>query len=126
MKKQFPLGLKKIFLIHFIVGAIFGLVLLFTPDMLGTMSGQPILEPIAYRMVGAAVLAFSASSWLAYREHLWDKVRIVVQMEILWCILFVLVSLYGLFSGQLPVMDWVNIIIIGAFGIFFTVFYFRS
>jgi hypothetical protein len=126
MDKQISPGLNRTFLAHFIVGMIFGLVLLLVPDFLGTMSGQPILEPIAYRALGGAILAFSFSSWLAYKETLWDKVKIVVLMEIVFSILFVLVSVYGIFSGQLPIMDWMNVIIVGGFGIAFAVFYFRS
>ena len=126
MDKHISPGLNKTFLAHFIVGLIFGLVLLLVPDVLGTMSGQPILEPIAYRGMGAAIVAFSVSSWLAYKEKLWDKVKIVVQMELVLTILIVLVFVYGIFSGQLPLMDWMNVIIFGGFGITFAVFYFRS
>ena len=126
MDKQISPGLNKTFLAHSIVGAIFGLVLLLVPDVMGTISGQPIIETIAYRGIGAAVLAFATSSWLSYKEELWDKVKIVVQMEIVWTTLFVVVSVYGILSGQLPAMDWMNVIIVGGFGITFAIFYFRS
>jgi len=126
MDKQISPGLNKTFLAHSIVGAIFGFVLLLVPDVLGTMSGQPIIESIAYRWVGAAVLAFSVSSWLSYKQKLWDKVKIVVQMEIVWTTLFVVVAVYGILSGELPAMDWINVIIVGGFGITFAIFYFRS
>ena len=126
MDKLISPGLNKTFLAHAIVSAIFGFVLLLVPDVLGTMSGQPIIESIAYRWVGAAVLAFSVSSWLSYKQKLWDKVKIVVQMEIVWTTLFVVVAVYGILSGELPAMDWINVIIVGGFGITFAIFYFRS
>jgi hypothetical protein len=125
MEKQIAPGLKTAFLVHFFVGALFGLILLLAPDIMGTLSGQPIVEPIPYRGMGAAVLAFSASSWWANKEKLWDKVKIVVQMELVWTSLFVLVFGYGIISGQLPPMDWMNVVIVGGFGITFAVFYFR-
>jgi hypothetical protein len=47
-------------------------------------------------------------------------------MEIVWTFLFSIVFSYGILSGQLPQMDWMNVIIVGGFGIAFAVFYFRS
>jgi hypothetical protein len=126
MDKQVLPGLKTLFIVHFIVGLIFGLVLLLIPELLGTMSGQPILEPIAYRMVGAAIVGISCSSILAYKQKLWDNVKIIVQMEIIWTIFFVAVSIFGLVTAQLPPMDWVNVIIVGGFGIAFAVYYTRQ
>lgn len=126
MDKQISPGLKITFLAHFVVGLLFGLVLLLVPDVLGTLSGQPIIEPIAYRGMGAAVVALAVSSWLASKEKLWDKVKIVVQIEIIWTVLFVIVSVYGILTGQFPPMDWMNVIIVGGFGIVFALYYFRS
>jgi hypothetical protein len=123
MEKQISSGLKITFLLHFIVGLFFGLVLLLVPEVMGTIGGQPILEPIAYRIVGAAIIGFAASSWWSYRETLWESVRIVVQVEILWPFLFVVVSVYGILTGQLPPADWVNVLIVGGFGIAFVYFY---
>jgi protein-S-isoprenylcysteine O-methyltransferase Ste14 len=125
MEKQVLPGLKIAFLVHCIVAAFFGFVLLLVPEFMGTISGQPIVEPIAYRGMGAAILAFAASSWWANKENSWDKVKIVVQMELVWTSLFVLVFGYGIISGQLPPMDWMNVAIVGGFGITFAVFYFQ-
>ena len=125
MDEQIPYGLKITFLVHVVVAGIFGLVFLLIPEMFGSMMGAPIKEPSTFRLVGAALIAFAASSWFAYRETLWERVKIVVQMEIVWTILGVLATLYGLVFEGLPVGDWMNVVILGAFAVAFIFFYSR-
>ena len=126
MEKQISSGLKTTFLVHFIVALIFGLVYLLIPDLWGNLISWPIKEPAVYRLVGAAVLGFGASSWWAYKATAWDKVIIVVQMEIVWTILGTLVMLWGLLFAGLPVFGWVNAIILAAFAAAFGYFYFQK
>jgi hypothetical protein len=125
MEKQIPYGLKITFLVHVIVAGIFGLVFLLIPEMFGGMMGAPIKEPSTFRLVGAALIAFAASSWFAYRETVWERVKIVVQMEIVWAILGVLATLWGLMFEGLPTADWMNVLILGAFAVAFIFFYSR-
>ena len=126
MEKQISSGLKTTFLAHFIVGVAFGLIYLFIPEAWGNLVNWPILEPTAYRLIGAAILSFAASSWLAYRESAWEKVKIVVQMEIVWTILGTLVMLWGLIFASLPAFGWVNAVVLAGFAAAFSVFYFRQ
>jgi len=119
-------GLKTTFLVHFIVGLIFGLLQLLIPDQAGSMLGIPVPDAWALRLVGAAILAFATSSWFAYRADVWEKVKIVVQMEIVWTVLAALVLLAGLLFGGLAAGEWVNFIIMAAFAVAFIVFYQRE
>ena len=125
MDEQIPYGLKITFLVHAVVAGVFGLVFLLIPEMFGGMMGAPIKEPSTFRLVGAALVAFAASSWFAYRETVWERVKIVVQMEIVWTILGVLATLYGLVFDGLPAGDWMNVVILGAFAVAFIFFYSR-
>ena len=125
MEKQISSGLKTAFLVHFIVGLAFGLIYLLIPEAWGNLISWPILEPTVYRLIGAAMLGFATSSWLAYRETAWERVKIVVQMEIVWTILGVLATLYGLVYEGLPTGDWMNVVILGAFAVAFIFFYSR-
>ena len=126
MERQIPKGLKITFLVHFIMAVIFGAGFLLIPEMVTGMLGARAMEPSTFRLVGAAMLAFGTSSWLAYRQTLWDRVKIVVQVEIVWTLLGVLDMLWGLTFEGLPAADWTNVLILGAFAIAFTYFYSRA
>ena len=125
MEKQISSGLKVTFLVHVIVGAIFGLVMLLVPGMWNLL-GVTVQEPAMYRLTGAAILGFTTSSWLAYKETAWEKVKIVVQMEIVWTILATLVLLWGLIFAGLPAIEWMNAVIMGGFAAAFSFFYSRA
>ena len=125
MDEQIPYGLKITFLVHFVVAVVFGAGFLLIPEMLTGMLGARTMEPSTFRLVGAAMLAFAASSWLAYRQPVWEKVKIVVQIEIIWTLLGVLATLYGLIFEGLPAADWMNVVILGAFAVAFIFFYSR-
>jgi hypothetical protein len=126
MDKQISPGLKATFLVHAILGCIFGLFYLLMPDVWGNLVGVPMQEPGWYRAIGAAILGFASSSWLAYRETAWEKVKIVVQMEIVWSVLGTLVTLWGLIFAGFPTSDWLSALILGGFAVAFSVFYFRG
>lgn len=123
MDKGISSGLKTTFLIHAIIALIFGLLYLLIPETLGKFIDWPTTEPEVFRTIGAAVLAFGASSFWCYRASSWEAVKIVVQTEIVWTVLATLVMLYGLLFANLPAFAWVNTILMGGFAAAFIVFY---
>jgi hypothetical protein len=125
MDKQISKGLKTTFLVHIIVGLIFGLFMFLYPKG-WSIFGVDVKEPEMYRLVGAAILGFTASSWWAYKESLWDKVKIVVKMEIVWTTLAALALLYGLLFAGLPAIEWLNFVIMAGFAIAFGYFYSKA
>ncbi len=123
VEKQIPRGLRITFLVHVIVAGIFGLVFLLIPDVYARLTGLPVQDwgmSIA-RMLGAAQLGFALSSWLAYKQTLFERVKIVAQMEVVWSILGTLAAGYGVIFGGFPVVYWTNVVIMAAFGVAFTV-----
>jgi hypothetical protein len=126
MEKKIASGLKTTFLVHLIAGAVFGLVYLLIPDWFGNLVGWPVKDPFVYRLLGAALLGITSTSWFAYKATTWESVKIVVQMEIIWTILGTLVTLGGIFMVGLPVMAWLNAIILAAFAVAFTYFYTKA
>jgi hypothetical protein len=127
MEKPIRSGLRTTFLLQAISHAVFGIVFLLIPEAFATLVGLPVADwamSIA-RMLGAAQLGFSAACWFAYKETLWERVKIVVQMEIVFNVMGTLAALYGLTLGGLPAMIWPNLIILVVFGVAFTVLYYR-
>jgi len=123
MERKIKPGLKYTFLAHFIVALILGLTYLLVPQTYGTLLKWPVPDPIVYRLLGAALLGLATSSILAYRETAWEKVIIVVRMEIVWLALAVLVMLWGMIFAGLPAIGWLNTAILAAFLAAFSVFY---
>ena len=95
-------GLRLLFLVHFVVGLVFGLLYLFIPAMFMGWLNVPVQDALPYRIIGAAILAFSASSWYCYMNPEWERVKIVVLAEIVWTVLNVLINLYGLIFAVAP------------------------
>ncbi len=126
MDKQIAPGLRITFLVHGIVGLVFGLPQLLVPEAFGNLFGLAVPDPTFWRLVGAAVLGFTATSWLALRATKWDEVKTIVVGEIVWPVLATLVMLWALLSGAWPLTGWLNAIVLGAFAVAFTFFYFEE
>jgi hypothetical protein len=118
--------LKTTFLVHFIVGLLFGLGFLLIPVPVGSIYGLNVQEPEIYRLLGGAMLGFAFSSWLSYQASDWESVRIVVAMELFWTALGTLVMLYALLFAGFPAAGWVNAVILAAFAVAFGRFYFQK
>ena len=120
---KFSSGLKTLFLVHFVVGVVVGLLYMFVPKLFGGWFGMSISDEFPYRIIGAAVLGFTASSWYCYNADAWEKVKIVVLAEIVWTGLNTLICMYSLFLGGAPAGIWVNLVIMAGFAIAFAYFY---
>jgi hypothetical protein len=119
-------GLRTLFLVHFVLGLIFGLLYLFIPGMFMGWLGVSLQDEYAYRIVGAAVLAFTVSSWFCYQAAEWERVKIVVLAEIVWAGLVALLGLYALIFTGAPAAFLINVIIMAGFAAAFAYFYFKK
>lgn len=126
MDKQILPGLKLTFLIHCIVALIVGLVFLLAPQFWASLFGQTLPENGIYRVLGAAILAFGASSWWAYREQLWERVKLLTEMEMVWTILGALITVYALMFETMIVAGWIMAITLALFAIVFVYYYVRE
>ena len=123
MEVRMSSGLKYTFLGHAIIATFFGLVYLLIPETWNELIKWPFEEIDAYRLLGAAILGYGTSSWLAYRATTKDAVLIVVRMELVWTALGTIVMLFGVLSERLPTISWVLVVILAAFVVLFSVFY---
>ena len=105
----------------------FAVTYLFFPvlydDLTGCLSNQ---VPQIFRLLGTAILGYAISSFLAFRETSWDKVKIVAQMECVITILFPIVILLALLFWGLPAIGWMSFVVMSGFAIAFNVFYFKG
>jgi len=85
--------------------------------------GWVYLDPITLQLLGFAFCAFALSSFIAWKETEWEKVKIIVIMEIAWFMGGVYVMFWSLYWLPLPPMGWVYLIVFSAFLFAFIVFY---
>ena len=127
MEKKISAGIRYTFLVHGIMMSIFALTYLFIPvlwgDLTGCLSNQ---VPQVFRLFGTAILGFAISSFLAFRETAWEKVKIVAQMECIITILFTIVILLALLFWDLPTIGWMYFVVMSVFAIAFNIFYFKE
>jgi hypothetical protein len=121
--KKVRAGLRITFLGHAICALVFGLIYLFIPDIWGDLVNWPATETAPYRLIGAAMLAFGASSVLAYREIDWDKVILIVRTEIVWTGLGTLVLLWAIIFDGAPAIGWLYVVLMGIWTVLFSIFY---
>jgi hypothetical protein len=124
MQKQITSGLRILFVVHGVVGLVFGLAQLLAAEAYANLVGLPLPDPFLLRLVGAAILGFTASSWLALLATTWNEIRIIVAAEVVWATLGALVMLWAVLAGVWPALAWVNIIILAAFAVAFAYYYF--
>ena len=96
---------------------------LFIPDIWGDLVNWPAPETAPYRLIGAAMLAFGASSVLAYREVDWDKVIIIVRTEIVWTALATLILFWALVTDGAPAIGWLYVVLMAVWTVLFSIFY---
>lgn len=124
MNEKIVKWLKLTFLIHFFVGILFGIIYMIFPDFFFIIIGWTYNDPVITRVLGAAMIGFAMSSLLAWRETDWLKVKIIVQMEMVWLALGTIMLFISAFSYYTPIFIWVVIAIFLAFLIAFAYFYY--
>ncbi|MFX0001594.1 MAG: hypothetical protein ACFE9Q_09720 [Candidatus Hodarchaeota archaeon] len=93
-------GLKRTFLINFIVSLVFGILLFFMVDIYLDWFGVHFNVPFSFMggLFGGALLGYACASFIAWQQTEWDKVKIVVIMEIVWHILGVYIFFWWIYG----------------------------
>jgi hypothetical protein len=120
MTGQTSKGLRIVILVYAIYSVIYGLIHVISPEMVGAV------DPAVERVLGAAVLAFAFGAGLAYLERAWDRVRIVVLVQVAWMILYTITMAWGILAGGIAAMAWPAVIIGAIFAVLLTILYVRE
>ena len=120
MKGQTSKGLRIVILVYTIYSVLYGLLHVASPEMVGAK------DPANERVLGAAVLAFALGAGLAYLERAWDRVRIVVLVQVAWMILYTITMAWGILAGGIDAVAWPAAIIGAIFAVLLTVLYIRE
>lgn len=106
--RSFNRLLKYTFLIHAVIALIFGFPLLIVPGrFLGIFNWMPI-DPLISRLLGAALIGLGWSSIRGYLASYWSEVSIIVEAEMVFCVLAVIGLLRHLLIANYPWYVWMT------------------
>jgi hypothetical protein len=91
MVKEILKGLKWTFFMNFIVFVVFGALILFLVEEFMAWFNLPYLVIGYGALFGGALLGYASASFIAWQQTEWEKVKIVVLMQIVWHMLGVFV-----------------------------------
>ena len=119
--KAIPNGLRTWFVIHFVADMLFGIPLLFFPNLLLPLLGWTTYDPLTSRLVGAALMGIGLESLLG-RNGSAETFRAMLNLKIIWASSAIFAILAALFEGSPPV-SWA---FLGIFTVFWGVWvYYR-
>jgi small-conductance mechanosensitive channel len=116
MTYEYSKILKYTFLAHFIVAIAFGLGYFFVPNVIMDITEWPFADFYVVRMLGAAFIGIACSSILSFLEDSWEKVKIVVQLELIWLVFGITGAFWTLLgSVEYPLFSIVGPLILVVF-----------
>ena len=120
MKGQTSKGLRITLLVYAISSVLSGLFHMVGPQ---TVVAQ---DQAIERVLGGAMLAFALGAGLAYRERVWERVKIAVLMQVAWMILYTITLAWGVLTGGLLADSWPSTIMGAVLAILLASLYFRE
>jgi hypothetical protein len=119
-------ALKTTFLVHAVVAALVGALLLLIPGRFLQALGWAPIDPILSRLLGAAFLALAWSSFRGWRASEWAQVAILVELEVVFTVLGCMGLLRHLLFSRYPLMVWLDFAVFLAFAIAWLIFLLRA
>ena len=120
MNEQTSRTLRMVLLVFGAFWTVYGLLHVISPELM--LAKDPPVE----RVLGASVVALAVAGWLAYRERVWARARLLVLVLILWMILYTASMTWGLLAGGIPAAAWPPTILGAAFAVLLGVLYSRE
>jgi hypothetical protein len=110
-------SLRTLFLIHAVVGVIFGVPMLIAPGRLLMFVRWWPIDPIVSRLLGAAILALAWSSFRGWRADDRARVALLLEMEAVYTVLGCVGLLRHLLFGSFPFVPWLVFAILAIFAV---------
>lgn len=99
-----PNGLRRWFVVHFVADMLFAIPMFFIPIRFFTLLGWRIVDPIATRMVAAALFGIGIESLLS-RNASRDSFKTMLSLKIIWSSAAVIGLAMGLISGLFSIIS---------------------
>ena len=112
-KSEVPDSLRFWFVVHFALDIVFAVPLLLVPEFLMPLLGWHTVDPIASRLVGAALMGIGGESLLGRNESV-EVYRAMLNLKIIWASSAVVGIGLGLIAGG-AVVGWVFLGIFAGF-----------
>ncbi|MCJ7772199.1 MAG: hypothetical protein MUP22_03580 [Desulfobacterales bacterium] len=109
-------GLRFWFVVHFILDVIFAIPLLLFPVETLQFFGWTQIDPLATRLVGAALMGIGTESFLGRNASV-DSFRAMLNLKIIWSLSAVFGITLSMIQGGAPLFGWVFLAIFGSFSI---------
>lgn len=109
---QVPRALRNWFLIHFAVDVIFAIPLMIMPVYFLKLLGWQTVDPVASRLVAAALFGIGIESLLSYKSEI-SAYQGMLNLKIIWSLAAVAGITISLFQGDQsrPVILWLLLIV---------------
>ena len=101
---EVPNSLRTWFLIHFVADMITGVPLLLFPELVMPLLGWTAIDPIATRVVGAALMGIGIESYLGRNAGI-DVYRAMLNLKVIWSSSAILGIGLGIWQGG-PKAGW--------------------
>ncbi len=112
VQSEVPQALRKWFLIHFVVDFIFAIPLLITPVFFLSSLGWQIVDPVASRLVAAALFGIGFESLLSYKAPV-ETYNGMLNLKIIWSLAAITGLILSLLQGSQgrPIALWLLLLV---------------
>lgn len=122
-----PRGLKRSFVLHFIIDMLFGIPMMVAPVWTMSLFGWETVDPIMTRVVAAALFGIGIESWLV-RDQPLAAFMGMLNLKILWSTAVVVGGTVSLLQGAqgAPLMGWGLIGVFVVFNVLWVYWWFEA
>lgn len=101
------------FIVHFAIDFLFAVPLLLAPEFTLNLFGWTTVDPLASRLVGAALMGIGGESLLVRNASV-EVYRAMLDLKIIWS----LSAIFGIGASMAAGGPWMGWVLLGIFGLF--------